>query len=377
MLILFSLLIVFVIAAIGYLVGSMKIAGLQLGTSGVLLVALVFGHFGYTVPSLVKDLGLACFVGAVGFIAGPVFFRGFKKQAADYVLLGFVIITVGTVTTMSAIALFGLPTPLGIGIMSGALTSTPGLAAAIEATGSDLASVGYGIAYPFGVVGVVLFIQLIPKLASYNMASETKALIQQYEGTQGNGRSDAKKLIVLDVSGMLPLTVAMVIGLVIGQITVPLPGGTSFSLGTSGGPLLAGLLFGHFGQVAGISLEVPKKSLETLRELGLMLFLIGAGTGAGSGFLEVIKEHGVGLFLIGAVITLLPMIIGYIIARRAFKLSLLNSLGSICGGMTSTPALGTLITVAGTDHVAAAYAATYPVALICVVLACQIVALVM
>jgi putative transport protein len=372
-----SLLIVFIIAALGYLVGSVKIAGLQLGTSGVLLVALVFGHFGHIVPALVKDLGLACFVGAVGFIAGPVFFRGFKKQAASYVLLGLVIIAVGTATTMGAIALFGLPVPLGIGMMSGALTSTPGLAAAIEATGSDLASVGYGIAYPFGVVGVVLFIQIIPKLTRADMAAETAALMRQFEETPRCGSGGKKKRLVPDESGMLPLTAALVVGILIGQVTVPLPGGAGFSLGTSGGPLLAGLLFGHFGQIGGVSLEVPKKSLETLRELGLMLFLIGAGTGAGSGFVAVVREHGVGLFLIGAVITLLPMIVGYLTARRAFRLTLLNSLGSICGGMTSTPALGTLITVAGTDRVAAAYAATYPVALICVVLACQIVAIVM
>ena len=368
------LLTIFLIAALGYMLGSIKIAGLQLGASGVLLVALVFGHFGYLVPALVRDLGLACFVGSVGFIAGPVFFRGFKKQASAYVTLGFIIIISAVVTTVGAVEIFNLPAPLSIGMMSGALTSTPGLAAAIEATGSDLASVGYGIAYPFGVVGVVLFVQVVPKMLHINMNAEAKALVDQYEEVKTGG--DKKNLTVLDSSGMLPLAAATVIGLLIGQIVVPLPGGAVFSLGTSGGPLLSGLLFGHFGHLGGFSLEVPQKTLETLRELGLMLFLIGAGTGAGSGFLAVVREHGIGLFVIGAVITLLPMIIGYILARRAFKLSLLNSLGSICGGMTSTPALGTLITVAKTDHVAAAYAATYPVALICVVLACQIVALI-
>ena len=65
--------------------------------------------------------------------------------------------------------------------------------------------------------------------------------------------------------------------------------------------------------------------------------------------------------------TIIPMIIGYIFAKYVLKLSLLNNLGSITGGMTSTPALGTLINVAGTENVAAAYAATYPIALISVV----------
>ena len=77
------------------------------------------------------------------------------------------------------------------------------------------------------------------------------------------------------------------------------------------------------------------------------------------------------LFVYGAIMTLLPMIVGYIVAAKMLKLSLLNNLGSITGGMTSTPALGTLISVASTDDVASAYAATYPIALVSVVLASQ------
>ena len=74
--------------------------------------------------------------------------------------------------------------------------------------------------------------------------------------------------------------------------------------------------------------------------------------------------------------TTVPMIAGYLIARYVFKLSILNNLGSITGGMTSTPALGTLIATAGTDEVSAAYAATYPFALVAVVLAAKIIILV-
>ena len=77
------------------------------------------------------------------------------------------------------------------------------------------------------------------------------------------------------------------------------------------------------------------------------------------------------LFVYGAIMTLLPMVVGYFVAAKMLKLALLNNLGSITGGMTSTPALGTLIAVAGTDDVASAYAATYPIALVSVVLASQ------
>lgn len=73
--------------------------------------------------------------------------------------------------------------------------------------------------------------------------------------------------------------------------------------------------------------------------------------------------------------TILPMIIGFLVAKYVLKLPLLNNLGSITGGMTSTPALGTLINMAGTEEIATAYAATYPIALIAVVLASQLIIL--
>ncbi|MGI6424671.1 MAG: hypothetical protein ACOX2A_05445 [Tepidanaerobacteraceae bacterium] len=109
-----------------------------------------------------------------------------------------------------------------------------------------------------------------------------------------------------------------------------------------------------------------------MRELGLMLFLIGAGTNAGKGFVSVLVEHGWVLFFIGSVITLVPMFVGYFVSAYLLKLELFNSLGALCGAMTSTPALGTLINISGTDNVVAAYAATYPIALIFVIFTAQI-----
>ena len=81
------------------------------------------------------------------------------------------------------------------------------------------------------------------------------------------------------------------------------------------------------------------------------------------------------LFVYGAILTLVPMLVGFFVAAKLMKMSILNNLGSITGGMTSTPALGTLIQVAGTEDVASAYAATYPIALISVVLSSQFIVL--
>ena len=101
------------------------------------------------------------------------------------------------------------------------------------------------------------------------------------------------------------------------------------------------------------------------------MFLIGAGVPGGSGFVDIVREYGLILFLYGALMTTVPLLVGYFIAKHVIKLCLLNNLGAITGGMTSTPALGALINVAKTDDVAASYAATYPVALVLVVLASQ------
>ncbi|HIY55515.1 MAG TPA: permease [Candidatus Dorea merdavium] len=367
-----TLMIVFLVAVIGYLVGSIKIRGVELGTAGVLLVALVFGHFGFEVPDLVRELGLICFVTSVGFIAGPKFFRNFKINAKSYILLGVIIIAAGALTTVGIIELAGVPSDISVGMMSGALTSTPGLAAAIDATGSANASVGYGIAYPFGVVGVVLFVQLVPKFLKTDMAAERA----RFEAAQNVGdeefhKTKKEELFYADSMGFFPFALAIVLGIILAKIVIPLPGGAEFSLGTSGGPLIAGLILGHFGKIGRLSMKVEKHVLECLREFGLALFLIGAGVEAGAGFVEILQEEGLVLFIYGALITLIPMVVGYFFAAKVLKLSLFNSLGSICGGMTSTPALGTLIRVTETDDVASAYAATYPVALVFVVLGCQ------
>lgn len=363
-----SLMIIFTILALGYALGRIKICGLDLGTAGVLLVALVFGHFGVVLPDVVGDLGLICFVTAVGYIAGPKFFRNLKANATSYILIGLVTIISGALVCVGVIKLFDIPTDIGVGLMSGALTSTPGLAAAKEAAGVN-AAVGYGIAYPFGVVGVVLFVQLVPKLLKTDMDAE-RAKFTAAATVKEESKKEKKRLVVDDM-GFFSLAVAIVLGVILAKITIPLPGGGQFALGTSGGPLLAGLVLGHFGHVGPIAINTEKRVMECLREFGLALFLLGAGLEGGAGFVEVLKEQGAMLFVYGAVMTLVPMFVAYFFAAKILKLSVFHSLGSICGGMTSTPALGTLIRVTKTDDVAAAYAATYPMALILVVLCCQ------
>jgi len=390
----FLMFCVFAIATVGYAIGRITIKGISLGTAGVFLVALVFGCLfyddlsaqlpDYTTNALkvIENMGLILFVSSVGFIAGPKFFSNMKKNFKSYVFLGLVIIVAGGLAAVGCIyagKMMGETdmeklSAIMSGIFAGALTSTPAFSAAKASVASpemeQLVSVGYGIAYIFGVIGVVLFVQLLPKILKVNMDEERAKLTVDKTGAAV--KKETGKLIELDDFGIAPFAIAAIIGIVIGMIKIPLSGeglnGTTFSLTTTGGCLLASLVFGHFGKIGKVSLMPSTTTLKVFRELGLMLFLTGAGIAGGSRF---VQEFKISYFVFGIIITILPMIIGFIFAKYVLRLPVLNSLGSITGGMTSTPALGTLIHVAGTEDVAAAYAATYPIALVAVVFVSQ------
>ena len=385
-----TLFFVFLIAAVGYLIGGIEIKGISLGTAGVLLTALVFGIIANYVGSftiggheivlyntetlkplfgLISNIGTALFVTAIGLIAGPKFFRSFNKKFLSYILMGVAIIATGFIMVVVAVKVFDIEPAMASGLLTGALTSTPGLSAAKEAVGSEaeaLVTAGYGIAYLFGVFGVVLFVQLMPRILRVDIAKERKNFVAANTLEMKPFTAKVKRMDPLNFFAFV-FTVAF--GMILGSIKIP---GINFSLGTSGGTLIAGLIVGHFGHIGKIDMRFDKEMLNIFRELGLMLFLIGAGVPAGVNFVNSVEPR---YFLVGIAMTLVPMIIGFVLAKYVFKLSIFNNLGSITGGMTSTPALGTLISVAGTDEVAAAYASTYPIALVLIVLAVKLVVL--
>ena len=394
--------LIFLILGLGYLLGGVNIKGVSLGTAGVFLVAILLGwvctldfkdvpllrafYMESTDATVVKylkgpvqNLGLILFVGSVGFIAGPNFFKNLAKNFKTYILLGVVIILTGTAVAV----LFTLVTDYGAeywaGILSGALTSTPGFSAAVDAATENLARItlGHAIAYPFGVVGVVLFVQLLPKFLKADMNKE-RALLKLGET---EAKRDYSKFFKCEEFGFMPFALAIIAGLLLGSINIPLTGkgynGPCFSLGTTGGVLIMCLVFGHFGHIGKLSLEVKESTLKVLREFGLALFLIGAGFEGGVALVqEISNAGGAGIvvwgFVGGALMTVAPMLVGFVLGKYVLKLPMLNNLGSITGGMTSTPALGTLIATAETDDVASAYASTYPIALILIVLASQL-----
>lgn len=171
----------FVIVALGYMLGSIKIKGVSLDVSAVIFIALLFGHFGVLIPKSIQEFGMILFIFTIGIQAGPGFLDSFKSKGKDLALLTVLLIASAGAVGFASCMLLGVDAPMVTGLVAGALTSTPGLAAAIEAT-SELSSIGYGIAYPFGVIGVILFVKLLPKLMRTDMA----ALDKKVEAEQVN-----------------------------------------------------------------------------------------------------------------------------------------------------------------------------------------------
>lgn len=515
------LLLLFVILFLGSWLGQIKVKGLCLGSAGVLLVAMFFGHFGYEVSPIAQNLGLSLFIVSVGLQAGPRFFRMIRSKGIIFGIISVIVIFSASLTTVIVSKIFNISPALGVGLFTGGLTSTPGLAAALQATKDPLASVGYGIAYPFGVLAVVLFVQIIPRLLKVDLEKELEisqkakdknspivttvevvnpalhkqtikeipffrkssvvisrvirnshsiiplhdtVLLQGDRLVMVGSRSELDNLcenfgkevendfknkdhikprrIVVESNAMagksiqelelrkkygvtitrieregieysqnskLPLEIGdtltavsndkrldevekifskrnpkltnidifslgliILLGILLGMIPIHLPKLGTITLGLAGGPLFAALIIGHFGKIGPIRARFYPPATKAIGDIGLVLFLAGAGTSAGNGLVEVIKNEGITLFIAGAIITAVPMIVGYFLARKVLRLKMIHTLGALCGGMTSTPGLGAVNNLVRSDEPAIAYAAAYPFALVLMALAAQL-----
>lgn len=167
---------VFLIVALGFMLGRIKVMGLSLDVSAVIFIALAFGHWGVTIPKELGNFGLVLFIFTIGIQAGPGFFHSFRSKGKTLILITLLIVASACLTGVGMKYLFGIDMPSLVGLIAGALTSTPGLAVAIDSTNSPLASISYGIAYPFGVIGVILFVKLLPKLLRVDLTEEARQL---------------------------------------------------------------------------------------------------------------------------------------------------------------------------------------------------------
>jgi len=143
-------------------------------------------------------------------------------------------------------------------------------------------------------------------------------------------------------------------------------------LGIAGGAFLVSLLIGHFGHIGRLRLYVPPAAKNLTRELGLMLFLAGAGTNAGAHFVSVLQQQGWTLLLVGAAVTIVSVVVGLLLMLKVFRLQTLAALGALTASMTNPPGLAAANNQTTTDLATLSYASVYPAALIFKILTAQI-----
>jgi putative transport protein len=181
------LLLLFLVIGLGYLIGNVRIAGMEVGpTIGVLLVGLVFGHYGLSISPAVGSFGFALFIFSVGIQAGPSFFSAFREDGPKYIALAALVAVIGFALVWLIARGVGLEKGLDAGLLAGALTSTPTLAGAQDAIRSGLAAipgglntdevlenvgVGYALTYLIGTLIIILMVRYLPRFLDLNLAA--------------------------------------------------------------------------------------------------------------------------------------------------------------------------------------------------------------
>ncbi len=198
-----TVLIYSIVIAIGVMLGKIKFFGISLGVTFVLFVGILVGHLGFTIDHelmhFIREFGLILFVFSIGLQVGPGFFSSFKKGGMQQNLLAASVVILGAATAVSLYYILGdrVSMPMMVGIMSGAVTNTPGLGAAQEALRQlfeagrieevPQIALGYAVAYPLAVTGIIISLILVRVLYRVNLEKENdeinKSRAQSNEGT--------------------------------------------------------------------------------------------------------------------------------------------------------------------------------------------------
>lgn len=531
------LLLLFVVAAIGYPLGRIRIRGSSLGVAAVLFVGLGIGalHPELKLPEIVYVLGLALFVYTIGLSSGPAFVASLRQDGVRNNILILCVLVFAAALTVAAQRFLALPATITVGLFAGSLTNTPALAGALE-TIKHLAPpnlmeqflaepvVGYSIAYPMGVMGVVLAISLVQKLWRIDYAEEAKRFkiagaateslrsrtirvtwprasrhtvtelslqekwdvvfgrikrgedylltgpqvrfqtgdlvivvgtdaelqrvvevlgeVSEEEITADRSEFDYRRIFVSNprVAGrrlgslelferfgatvtrvrrgdddflphddmvlelgdrvrvvthrdrmgevtalfgdsyravsevdILTFSLGLALGLLLGIVPFPLPGGVTLKLGFAGGPLIVALILGTIGRSGGMIWSLPYSANMTLRQIGLVLFLAGIGTRAGYGFVSTLaKGGGFAIFAAGAVVTCVAALTTLWVGHRLLKIPMGILIGMVAGLQTQPAVLGYALEQTGNDLPNIGYASVYPVATIGKILIVQV-----
>ena len=376
------LIIISIVIALGRILGKTKICGLSFGATWVLFVGILFGHHGLTIDHdlihFLKEFGLVLFVYSIGLQVGPGFFSSFRSGGLALNGLAVFLIVSGVIVTIGIHFLSDIPVKTVTGIMSGAVTNTPGLGAAQQTyfditgnTANDMAQ-GYAVAYPLGVIGCILSFILIRIMLYRVSGAESRSAVHNERKTAGEVRGNS------DQPNLIPIFMGIALGCILGSIPISLPGiPQPVKLGLAGGPLIVSILISRFGpRFHIITYTTPSANL-MIREIGISLFLACVGLEAGEGFVDTLV-HGDGMkwIMYGALITVIPVLAGGFIGRYILKLDYSTLTGVLSGACTNPPALAYASEQdCGSDKTSVAYATVYPLSMFLRVLAAQLMVL--
>jgi len=531
------LLLLFVVAAIGYPLGRIRIAGSSLGVAAVLFVGLAIGalHPDLKLPEVIYMLGLVLFVYTVGLSSGVGFFASFRREGLRHNLFIVGMLVCATALSLMTHHLLHFKPTLTAGMFAGSLTNTPALAGVLEylkgyapetALDQVLAEpvIGYSIAYPVGVVGMLLVIHLLQRFWKADYAREARDLrdlraasrrlhnrtirvtrseathqaihemiaSQRWEVVFGRMRRagkvcltggqtrlqhgdlvsvigvaedldrvtehlgqvsdeqleldrtefDNRRIFVsnsriaghrlrdlnlpqqfgavvtrvrrgdidflphgdtvlelgdrvrvvtrrdhldavsaffgdsyraLSEIDILTFSLGVALGLLLGSLPIPLPGGVVLRLGFAGGPLIVALILGARGRTGPMVWSLPYSANLTLRQIGLIMFLAGVGTRAGYAFVSTLAQGGgIAIFAAGALITCLIALATLWIGYRLLKIPLGLLIGMLAGLQTQPAVLAFALEQTGNDLPNIGYAMVYPIAMIAKILLAQV-----
>ena len=345
----------------GCLIKRIRISDISLGLSAVLIAAIAIGYFMarfcpnmlenefYSGMSILSQIGTAMFVSVIGISSGGSVAGEYGKKDIAAFFCGVITVAAGFLTVIILAQLdFNMETSLLMGIFCGALTSSPALSALCENdwVNPELATLGYGVSYLFGVIGVVIFVQCF---------IENKEKI-----TCGK---DSKEKSSDNLKDLLLIAVVSIIGNISGSVRMPV---VNLSIGATGGILITGVIFGYLKKCFSDNNEGGSASITVYRELGLIMFFIGNGLSAGK---SLNTPLDIRWFVCGIIITMVSVLGGYFSSRFLFKNNNPAAMYNIAGGMTSTSALGVLLEKERKSNLVAYYSFAYLGALLSIVIA--------
>lgn len=339
---------------------------IKLGSSGTLFASLIFSFMvtKYTgldieIPKLIFTLSLIGFISSVGLTASASIKDIIKEHGIKFILLGLGITAVGAITTFGFIMLFANLDSSILGTYVGALTSSPGLATALELSSQQLVDIsaqiglGYSIAYIPGVLAVVFFTHALkPK----------KMVVKEASAESNDKVSDVPKKFDLKNYSLV-----LILGIALGSIKIALSKTMVFSLGITGGVLVSALLLGSIERNGKRPISFNDDHLDVIQGISLNVFLAIVGLNYGYDAINNIMQSGSTLLMVGVVTGTMSIIIGHLIGKYLLGIDGSLLAGAICGGMTSTPGLAVAVELYKDNKVVAGYGATYPFALLFII----------